>query len=107
VFPYESANKQNECEVLLKIARLKLQAINDPEQLTKLDSLETLAMIDLDEVRQILGMKKCTPPAKSSLLTWVLVIWFAAMFLLIYSQTNEIESLKSKIYKLEEKCGEQ
>lgn len=107
MFPYESVNKQNECEVMLKIARLKLQAINDPERLTSLNSLETLAMIDLDEVRHILGMKKCAPPARSSLLTWVSVIWFAAMLLLIYSQTNEIESLKSEIYKLEEKCGEQ
>lgn len=107
MFSNEPANKQNECEVMLEITRRKLQAINDPERFASLDSLETLAMLDLDEARHILGIKKSAPPAQSSALTWMLVIWFAAMLLLIYSQTNEIESLKAEIYKFDEKCGEQ
>lgn len=93
------SSKENNCELFLRIAHLKLEAIGDDIKTKHIESLEVLASFDPDEAKQILGIKQNRKP-KITTAEKVIIGLFTLILVLLWSYENKVSHLNFEIERL-------
>lgn len=96
---YTMNSKENNCELFLRIAHLKLEAIGDEVKTKHIESLEVLARFDPDEAKQILGIKQ-NKKSKISTAEKVIIGLITCILVLLWSYENKVSHLNFEVERL-------